>query len=90
MNKGELVQYYADKHNVTLTEAERHISAFTDTIISAIKDGKDIQLVGFGSWSISKRAARKGRNPQTGAVIDIKASNAVTFKAGQKLKDAVN
>lgn len=90
MNKGEFVAFIADKHNCTKAEAERVVDMFTSSVIGALGKGKDVSLVGFGSYSVSKVAARPGRNPRTGATIQIKAYNQPKFKVGQKLKDACN
>lgn len=90
MNKGNFVSYIADKHKCTKAEAERVIDMFTSSVIGALGKGEDVSLVGFGSFSVSKVKARPGRNPRTGATIQIKAYNQPKFKVGQKLKDACN
>ena len=90
MNKGQFVDHIANEYSCTKTEAQKVIDRFTFSVIDAIVKGNEISLVGFGSFSVSKVAARKGRNPRTGTELDIKAYNQVNFKAGQKLKDAVN
>lgn len=88
MNKSEFIDHIAQKHNCPKTEAAKVIDMFTSSVVSAIEEGKEISLIGFGSFSVGKREARIGRNPQTGQSIDIPASNQVKFKAGQLLKDA--
>ena len=90
MNKSEFEKYIATKHSITQKEAGNMIDIFTSSVISALGEGNDIKLVGFGNFSVSNVEARKGRNPQTGAKIDIKAYKQPKFKVGQKLKDAVN
>ena len=90
MNKQQFISYIASEHNCTKVEAEKTIDMFVSSVIDAIGQGNEISLVGFGSFSVSKVAARKGRNPMTGAELDIKAYNQPKFKVGQKLKDAVN
>ena len=90
MNKLELITHIADEHSITKIEAEKVIDRFTGSIISALSKGKEISLLGFGSFSISKVAARAGRNPRTGETIQIAAYNQPRFKVGQKLKNAVN
>ena len=90
MKKVELVE--ADATNVGLkkTDANSTINATFDAITKALKKGDKITLIGFGTFGVSKRAARTGRNPQTGAEVKIPARNAVTFKAGTQLKNKVN
>lgn len=91
MNKTELVEFMVkNKCCETKVEAEHVIKSFSCAVESALKKGKEINLVGFGSFKISKRAARNGRNPKTGAPMKIKASKVVRFSVGKKLKDAVN
>lgn len=90
MNKTELVAAMAEKAGLSKKDAEKALKAFTDTVAERLKKGEKIALVGFGTFEVSKRAAREGRNPQTGAVMKIKASKAPKFKAGKALKDAVN
>jgi len=91
MNKTELVAAIADQAGLTKKDAEKAVNAFTEVVKKELKkkDGK-VQLVGFGTFDVTKRAAREGRNPQTGAKMKIKASKAPRFKAGKALKDAVN
>lgn len=90
MNKTELVAAIADKAGIKKTDAEKALKAFTDTVTKQLKKGDKVQLVGFGTFEVTKRAAREGRNPQTGAVMKIAASKAPKFKAGKALKDLVN
>lgn len=90
MNKSDLVSAMAEAAGITKTEADKALEAFTDSVTSALKKGDKVSLVGFGTFSTSKRKARKGRNPQTGAEIQIAASTVPKFKAGKSLKDAVN
>lgn len=90
MNRSELVAMMAEKSGLTKKDSESSLSAFIDSVTEALKKGDKIQLVGFGTFEMRKRAARKGKNPQTGKEIDIPASNAVGFKAGKTLKDSVN
>ena len=90
MTKAELIEKMAKDAGITKTAAGKALESFIEGVTKALKkkDGK-VTLVGFGTFSKSRRKARKGRNPQTGEVIKIKASNVVKFKAGKKLKDAV-
>ena len=90
MNKSDLVAAMAAKTGDTKKSAEETLNAFVDVVTEALVKGDKVPLVGFGTFAISKRAARVGRNPQTGAEVQIAARNAVTFKAGAALKDAVN
>ena len=90
MNKAELVAEVAAKTGDTKKSAEANVNAFIDVVKEALKKGEKIQLVGFGSFEVRKRAARKGRNPQTKEEIKIPASKAPVFKAGKALKDLVN
>ena len=90
MNKTEFVEAIANEAGLTKTDAAKAVKAFTDVVVKAMKDGDKVQLVGFGTFEVSKRAAREGRNPQTGAVMKIPASKAPKFKAGKALKDSVN
>ena len=90
MNKAELVAAFAAKTGETKKAAEETVNAFVDVITDALKKGDKVQLVGFGSFEVRKRAARKGRNPQTKEEIKIPASKAPVFKAGKALKTAVN
>jgi len=90
MNKAEFVASLADKAELSKADAGRALDAMVETIGKALKKGDTVTLVGFGTFSVRKRAARKGRNPQTGAEIKIKASKSPAFKAGKALKDAIN
>ena len=90
MNKTELVAAMAEKAGLSKKDAEAALKAFTDAVAEELKKGEKIQLVGFGTFEVSERAAREGRNPQTGAPMKIAASKAPKFKAGKALKDAIN
>ena len=90
MNKTELVAAVAAKSDLSKKDAENAVKAFIDAVTDALKDGDKVQLVGFGTFEISERAAREGRNPQTGETMKIKASKNVRFKAGKALKDTLN
>ena len=90
MNKTELVAAMADKTELSKKDAEAALKAFTDVVAEELKKGEKIQLVGFGTFEVSERAAREGRNPQTGKTMKIEACKAPKFKAGKALKDAVN
>jgi len=90
MNKVELVEAMAKKADISKKDAEAALKAFISTVEGALKKGDKVQLVGFGTFEVSKRAARKGRNPQTGEEMKIKASKTPKFKAGKAFKDALN
>ena len=90
MNKTELVVAMADRAQLSKKDAEAALKAFTDVVAEELKKGEKIQLVGFGTFEVSERAARTGRNPQTGEEMPIAASKAPKFKAGKALKDIVN
>lgn len=90
MNKSELIDAVADHADLSKAEAGRALDAAVGAITGALKNGDSVGIVGFGTFSVSHRSARTGRNPQTGAEIQIKASNVPKFKAGKALKDAVN
>ena len=90
MKKVELVEAIATKTGLTKADAGRALEATLETITEALRRGDKVPLVGFGTFAVSRRAAREGRNPQTGAVVHIAARNAVTFKAGAALKESVN
>ncbi len=90
MNKAELIAAVAAQTGETKKSAEATINAFVDTVTKSLKKGDKVQLVGFGSFEVRKRAARKGRNPQTKEEIKIPASKAPVFKAGKALKELVN
>ena len=89
MNKTELIAAVAEKADLSKKDAEAVITAAVDTITAALKEGEKVQLVGFGSFEVKKRAARIGRNPKTKESIEIPASVVPVFKAGKALKDAV-
>ena len=90
MKKVELVEAIAEKAGLTKADATKALDATLATITEALANGDKINLVGFGTFAVSKRSAREGRNPRTGETVKIAARNAVTFKAGAALKDAVN
>lgn len=90
MNKNDLVGVVADKANITKAQAAEAVDAVFDAVTGALKGGGDVRLVGFGTFSVSRRKASKGRNPATGAEINIPASNQAKFKPGKGLKDAIN
>jgi len=90
MNRQELIEALASKTNSTKADADRSIAALIDIVSSTLKKGDSVQLVGFGTFEVRKRAARAGRNPATGAAIKIKAAKVPAFKAGAGLKAAVN
>ena len=90
MNKTELIAEIATKTGDTKKAAEASVNAFVETVTNALVEGDKVQLVGFGSFEVRKRAARKGRNPQTKEEIKIPASKEPVFKAGKALKDLVN
>lgn len=89
MNKSELVDAIASGSGLTKADASRVLETFTSTITDALKNGDDVVIPGFGSFSRGDRSARTGRNPQTGKVIQIAASKVAKFKAGKNLKEAV-
>ena len=90
MNKTELVATIAEKAEISKKDAERALNAFTDTVSDALREGDKIQLVGFGTFEVSERAERTGRNPQSGETMVIPASKIPKFKAGKALKDVIN
>ncbi len=90
MNKTELVAAIAEKTNLTKADSEKALKAFTEVVAEELKKGEKITLVGFGTFEVSERAAREGRNPLTGETIKIAASKAPKFKAGKALKDSIN
>ena len=90
MNKTELVAAMAEKTGLSKKDAEAALKAFTDIVAEELKKGEKIQLVGFGTFEVSERAARTGRNPQTGEEMTIAASKSPKFKAGKALKDSLN
>jgi len=89
-SKADIVDYVANKTDMSKKAAGEAFDAVVESISKALKKGDRVQVPGFGSFSVSKRAARKGRNPATGATITIKASKNVRFKAGKELKDSLN
>lgn len=90
MNKAELVAAIAEKTELSKKDSEKALKAFIDVVTEELKKGEKIQLVGFGTFEVVERAAREGRNPQTGETMNIPASKAPKFKAGKQLKDEVN
>lgn len=90
MNKVELIASMVEKSGLSKKDAEKALAAFTESVIDELKAGNKVQLVGFGTFEISERAAREGRNPQTGETMTIAASKAPKFKAGKAFKDAIN
>ena len=90
MNKAELIAKIAEESKLTKKAAEAALDAFVKSVQGALKDGEKVQLVGFGTFEVRQRAARKGRNPQTKEEIKIPASKAPVFKAGKALKELVN
>lgn len=89
MNKSELVSQVAEACNLTKKDAAEAVDAVFDAITASLQAGKKVQLIGFGNFEVRERAARKGRNPQTGEEIQIKASKVPAFKPGKALKEAV-
>ncbi len=87
MNKAELISKLADDAGITKTQANAALDSFVEAVTKTLKGGGKVTLVGFGTFSVSKRAARNGRNPQTGAVIKIKAKKVAKFKAGKELAE---
>ncbi|MFR8172922.1 MAG: HU family DNA-binding protein [Marvinbryantia sp.] len=90
MNKTELIAAIAKETELSRKDAELAVKAFADVVTAELKKGEKVQLVGFGTFEVSERAAREGRNPQTGETMTISASRTPKFKAGKALKDAVN
>lgn len=90
MNKTELIAAVAEKAEISKKDAEKAVKAFTDVVSEELINGGKIQLVGFGTFEVSERAAREGRNPKTGEPMPIAASKTPKFKAGKALKDMVN
>jgi DNA-binding protein HU-beta len=90
MNRTELIDAIAKETQLTKKDVEAVLKSFIDVVTGELKEGGKVQLVGFGTFEVSERAAREGRNPQTGESMEIKASKAPKFKAGKALKDAVN
>ena len=90
MNKTELIAAIAEQAEISKKDAEKALKAFVDVVTEQLKERDNVQLVGFGTFEVSERAAREGRNPQTGKTMKIAACKAPKFKAGKALKDAVN
>ena len=90
MNKAELVAAIAEKTELSKKDSEKALKAFIDVVTDELKKGEKIQLVGFGTFEVSERAAREGRNPATGETMQIEAAKAPKFKAGKALKDMIN
>ena len=90
MNKTELVAAVAEKAEISKKDSEKALKAFVDVVTEQLKADDKVQLVGFGTFEVSERAAREGRNPQTGKTMKIAACKAPKFKAGKALKDAIN
>ena len=90
MNKTELIAAVAEKAEISKKDAEKAVQALVDTITEEMVKGEKVQLVGFGTFEVSERAAREGRNPRSGESVTIAASKSPKFKAGKALKDAVN
>ncbi len=89
MTKGDLVNTMAARANITKSAAEKALNAFVDGVTSALRRGERVSLVGFGTFEVTNRAARRGRNPRTGQEINIPASKAPKFRAGKALKEAI-
>ena len=90
MNKTELITAIAESADISKKDSEKALKAFVDVVTEELKKGEKVQLVGFGTFEVSERAAREGRNPQTGKTMKIVACKAPKFKAGKALKDAIN
>ena len=90
MNRTELIAAMAEKTELSKKDAEKALKAFTDVVAEELKKGEKIQLVGFGTFEVSERAAREGRNPRSGETMTIAASKSPKFKAGKALKDELN
>ena len=90
MNKTELVAAVAEQADISKKDAEKVLKAFVDVVTEEMKKGEKVQLVGFGTFEVSERPEREGRNPQTGETMKIAASKAPKFKAGKALKDIIN
>ena len=90
MNKTEFIAAVAEKAEISKKDSEKAMNAFVDVFAEKLKAGDKVQLVGFGTFEVSERAAREGRNPQTGETMTIAACKAPKFKAGKALKDAIN
>ena len=90
MNKTELITAIEESADISKKDSEKALKAFVDVVTEELKKGEKVQLVGFGTFEVSERAAREGRNPQTGKTMKIEACKAPKFKAGKALKDAIN
>jgi nucleoid DNA-binding protein len=90
MNKGDLINKIAESANLTKAQATEALNTVINSVADALKDGDKVTLIGFGTFSVSRREARSGRNPQTGKSIKIAAKNVVKFKPGKELSDSVN
>ena len=90
MNKTEFIAAVAEQAEISKKDSEKALKAFVDVVAEQLKAGDKVQLVGFGTFEVSERAAREGRNPQTGETMTIAACKAPKFKAGKALKDAIN
>jgi len=90
MNKTELIAAMAEKAEMSKKDAEKALNAFVESVGEELRDGGKVQIIGFGTFEVSERAAREGRNPQTGETMKIKASKSPKFKAGKQLKDSLN
>ena len=90
MNKTEFIAAVAEKAEISKKDSEKALKSFVDVVAEQLKAGDKVQLVGFGTFEVSERAAREGRNPQTGETMTIAACKAPKFKAGKALKDAIN
>lgn len=90
MNKNELIEEVSDKTGFTKADTLKFVNAYIEVISKSLRKGKDVQLVGFGTFRVAKRAARNGRNPQTGKVLKIPAKKVPAFRAGKALREAVN
>jgi DNA-binding protein HU-beta len=89
MKKKELIERIAEKADVPKSEAQKHFEAFEEVVTEALKAGEEVQITGFGKFSVKERKAREGRNPQTGEKLKIRASRVPSFSAGNALKEAV-
>ncbi len=90
MNKSELIEHIANQADISKAAATRALEAFLGGVTKSLKKGDSVTLVGFGTFAVTKRAARTGRNPRTGAAIKLKAAKVPKFRAGKALKDALN
>lgn len=90
MNKQELISAMSAKSGLNKEQSGAALEAFIDSVTDALKDGDDVRLLGFGNFMVSRREAKMGRNPQTGAQVEIKAANVARFKVGKGLKDKIN